>query len=177
MGAAGPRGPTGPPGSLAASGDDPGAGVEPDTVAARVRGEHLAQAPQCARRGGGIQPVEYVLGCRRSRGPSPGRRTQRCQRRVHCLPGLGARPHRSSARSRTRCPGHARRAGRHTPGGVPHCAAAVRRRSQWDRPGPSRIAPTLLTHSKPGFMALPLRRGPAYPEIGGFPGREAAPLP
>ena len=41
--------------SVAMSGDDPGAGVEPDAVVAQVRGERLAQTLDRARRGGGTQ--------------------------------------------------------------------------------------------------------------------------
>jgi hypothetical protein len=42
----------------AVRGDDPGAGVEPDTVLAQVRGECLAQASGRAGRGCGIQPLQ-----------------------------------------------------------------------------------------------------------------------
>ena len=38
-------------------GDDPGAGVEPDTFVAHVRGEHLAQTLDRARRVSGVQPL------------------------------------------------------------------------------------------------------------------------
>ena len=42
------------PGSATAGADGPGTGVEPDTVAAHVRGERLAQPSERACRGGGI---------------------------------------------------------------------------------------------------------------------------
>src|SRR5262245_66011158 len=58
--------------SQAASGDDPGAGVEPDTVLAHARGERIAQPFDRALRGGGIQPLEYVAGAREAADPVEG---------------------------------------------------------------------------------------------------------
>src|SRR5262249_54157489 len=58
--------------SAAVSGDDPGAGVEPDTVVAQVSGERLAQTPGRARRGGGIQPFQYFAGTREAVDPVEG---------------------------------------------------------------------------------------------------------
>src|SRR5215471_1717199 len=58
--------------SATVSGDDPGAGVEPDTVVAQVRGERLAQAPGRTRRGGGIQPFQYFAGAREAVDPVEG---------------------------------------------------------------------------------------------------------
>jgi len=55
--------------------------------------------------------------------------------------GPCARPHGSSVRSRIRCPGHDRRAGRPMPGAVPHGAAAIRRHSQWSQPTRGTTAP------------------------------------
>ena len=59
--------------SAAASGDDPGAGIEPDTPVAVVLGEHHAQSPKRPCGGGGIQAVEYVPGARETAGPVEGR--------------------------------------------------------------------------------------------------------
>ena len=57
---------------MATSGDDPGAGVEPDTVVAQVRGERLAQTPDRARRGGGVQPLQYLAGAGEAADPVEG---------------------------------------------------------------------------------------------------------
>jgi hypothetical protein len=58
---------------------------------------------------------------------------RRCRPPAHRLPELCARPAGSSARSHIRCRGLGRGAGRHRPGPVFGCAAAVRRRSRWGR--------------------------------------------
>jgi hypothetical protein len=60
---------------VATSGDDPGAGVEPDTVVAHVRGERLAQTLDRVRRGGGIQPLQDLVGAREAAGPVEGAAT------------------------------------------------------------------------------------------------------
>jgi hypothetical protein len=57
---------------VATSGDNPGAGVEPDTVVAHVRGERLAQTLDRVRRGGGIQPLQDLVGAREAAGPVEG---------------------------------------------------------------------------------------------------------
>src|SRR5215470_19483523 len=56
--------------SVPVSGDDPGAGVEPDAVLAQVRGERLAQTPGRARRGGRIQPLQRFAGTREAADPT-----------------------------------------------------------------------------------------------------------
>src|SRR5262245_41984916 len=59
--------------SQAASGDDPGAGGEPDTVLAPARVERSAPPFDRALRGGGIRPLEYVAGAREAADPVEGR--------------------------------------------------------------------------------------------------------
>src|SRR6266568_6642180 len=58
--------------SAAKSGEDPGAGVEPDTVVAGMRGECLAQSPERARLSGGIQPLQYFVGACEAADPVEG---------------------------------------------------------------------------------------------------------
>src|SRR5436190_2416963 len=54
------------------SGDDPGAGVEPDTVVAQMRVEHLPQILDGASRGGGVQPLQDLAGAREAADPVEG---------------------------------------------------------------------------------------------------------